>query len=125
MNNVETVEMHGKMRIALDVIMECEEFAAIIPEVRTNLVYSRKDPGNEMDVLAVEGRITVVDGRPHPSGPVKFGASSHMARFLIGIHDAFPSVRAGINFANDPQLADFLEGYCRSKGWRLIGIDRS
>ncbi|MGD0057747.1 MAG: thiamine-phosphate synthase family protein [Methanomassiliicoccales archaeon] len=125
MNNDEIVEMYGKMRIALDIITECEEFAAIIPEVRTNLVYTRKNPKDKMDVLAVDGRITAVDGRPHASGPAKFGASSHMARFLIGIHKAFPSVRAGIDFANDPQLTRFLEEYCSRKGWSLIGIDRS
>ena len=125
MNEDETVEMYGKMRIALDIITECEEFAAIIPEVRTNLVYTRKDPKDKMDVLAVDGRITVVDGKPHASGPARFGASSHMARFLIGIHSKFPSVRAGIDFANDPQLTRFLEEYCLKKGWSLIGIDRS
>jgi len=125
MTDDETFEMYGRMRMALDIIADCEEFASIIPEVRTNLIYARKDPKDKMDVLAVDGRITVVNDKPHPSGPVKFGASSHMARFLIGIHNAFPSIRAGINFANDPRLTEFLEDYCRKKGWSLIGIDRS
>jgi hypothetical protein len=54
MDEVETVEMFGKMRIALAIITECSEFAGIIPEVRTNLVYSKKNPNDKMDVLAVD-----------------------------------------------------------------------
>ena len=121
----ETIEMYGRMKIAVEMIESCEAFAAIIPEVRTNFVYSRIDPKDKNDVLAVEGRITVVGGRPHASGPVKFGASSHMARFIIQVHDAYPSIRAGINFANDPKLTKFIEEYCRKRNWLLIPIDRS
>lgn len=121
----ETVEMAGRMSIALDVISRCREFARMIPEVRTNLVYSRKSPKDEADVLAVNGRMTVVDGAPHPCGPIRFGASSHMARFIIRIHKEFPKIRAGINFANDSQITEFLKDYCSKRGWSLIGIDRS
>ena len=121
----ETIEMYGRMKIAIEMIEGCKTFATIIPEVRTNFVYSRADPKDKNDVLAVEGRMTVVGGSPHASGPIRFGASSHMARFIIRIHEAYPSIRAGINFANDPQLTRFIEEYCRKKDWLLIPIDRS
>lgn len=121
----EIYEMHGRMKLAVEMIEGCEAFAAIIPEVRTNFVYSKESPKDKHDVLAVEGRITIVGGAPHASGPSKFGASSHMARFLIHIHEVYPSIRAGINFANNPDLVRFLEDYCRQKDWSLIQIDRS
>ncbi|HHV41795.1 MAG TPA: phosphomethylpyrimidine kinase, partial [Clostridiaceae bacterium] len=76
----EIYEMHGRMKLAVEMIEGCEAFAAIIPEVRTNFVYSKESPKDKHDVLAVEGRITIVGGAPHASGPSKFGASSHMAR---------------------------------------------
>jgi predicted fused transcriptional regulator/phosphomethylpyrimidine kinase len=33
----EDIDMYGRMAIALDIIEGCQEFAALIPEVRTNL----------------------------------------------------------------------------------------
>ncbi len=109
----------------MDIIEECVAFASIVPEVRSNLVYSRERPHDRNDVLGIGGRITVVAGKPHASGNPTFGASSHMARFLIAIHERFPEVRAGINFANDPELVVFLESYAKKKGWILCAIDRS
>ena len=120
----EAIGMLGRMIIAVEGIEECREFAALIPEVRTNLVYARARARTRDDVLAVDGRITVVGGRPHPAGWVKFGASSHMARLIIELMKVDPSTRAGIDFANTPHLAAWLEDYCRTKGWIFSVIDR-
>lgn len=119
------MEMLGKMYKALEIIENCQEFAYIIPEVRTNLVYARENPKLPDDVLAVDGRITVVNGMPKAAGKPKFGASSHMARFIIECNKIDPSIRAGINFANNPSLARWLEEYCKSKGWLFSFTDRS
>ncbi|HOT06691.1 MAG: Bifunctional thiamine biosynthesis protein ThiDN [Methanosaeta sp. PtaB.Bin039] len=121
----EEIEMHGRMAIAIDMIEGCRDFAALIPEVRTNLVYGRAGAVSREDVLGIDGRITVVGGMPSAAGKVRPGASSHMARLIIEIGKSDPSVRAGIDFANDPHLAGWLEGYCRSKGWVFSCIDRS
>jgi hydroxymethylpyrimidine/phosphomethylpyrimidine kinase len=72
----------------------------------------------------VDGRITVVQGMPKAAGKPRFGASSHMARLLIEVIKVDHSIRAGIDFANDPKIARWLEGYCRSKGWIFSFIDR-
>ncbi len=116
--------MLGKMIIAVEGIEECEEFAGLIPEVRTNLVYAREVARTREDVLAVDGRITVVDGRPRAAGWVKFGSSSHMARLVLEVRKVDPSVRAGIDFAWTPRLWRWLEGYCRERRWVVSVIDR-
>ena len=67
------IEMYGRMIIAIDMIENCREFAPLIPEVRSNLVYSRPNPSTRNDVLAVDGRITVVQGMPKASGTPRFG----------------------------------------------------
>ncbi len=90
------IEMLGKMYQALEIIENCQEFASIIPEVRTNLVYSKENPQIPDDVLAIDGRITVVNGMPKAAGKPKFGASSHMARFIIECNKIDPSIKAGI-----------------------------
>ena len=118
------IEMRGKMAIALDLIEECTEFATLIPEVRTNLVYARLNAKTRDDVLGIDGRITVVKGLPHAAGKPKFGASSHMARLIVELSKTDPSIRAGINFASNSALARWLEDYCKAKDWVFSVIDR-
>jgi predicted fused transcriptional regulator/phosphomethylpyrimidine kinase len=120
----EDVEMHGKMSIALETIESCKEFAALIPEVRTNLVYARPNARTREDVLGIDGRITGVNEMPHASGRPRFGASSHMARLVIELNKTDLSFRAGMNFANNPRLTKWLEDYCKSRGWVFSVIDR-
>ncbi|WXG39627.1 MAG: thiamine-phosphate synthase family protein [Candidatus Freyarchaeum deiterrae] len=119
------VEIYGKIFVALDHIEGCKEFAALIPEVRTNLVYAKPNPQRPEDVLAIEGRITVINGMPHAAGKPKLGASSHMARLIIEINKVDPSIRAGINFACNPNLIKWLEDYCEKKGLVFSVIDRT
>ena len=120
----EVYGMLGRMVAALGEIEGCREFAALVPEVRTDLVYAREKAGSREDVLAVDGRITVVEGLPRAAGRVKFGASSHMARLILEVRKRDPSVRAGIDFAWTPELSAWLAGYCRDKGWTFSVIDR-
>jgi thiamine-phosphate diphosphorylase len=119
------VQMYGRMAIAVDLIERCEEFAFLIPEVRTNLVYAQPNAQAKDDVLGIDGRITVVNGRPHAAGKPKFGASSHMARLIVEIGKTDSTLRAGVNFANHPALASWLDKYCEAKGWVFSVIDRS
>jgi len=119
------VQMYGKMALAVDLIEGCNDFASLIPEVRTNLVYARPNAQAKDEVLGIDGRITVVNGRPHAAGKPKFGVSSHMARLIVEIGKTDSTLRAGVNFANNPALASWLEKYCEAKGWVFSVIDRS
>lgn len=112
------------MALALNILEGCPQFARLIPEVRSNMVYARPSARSKDDVLAIEGRITVIGGLPKAAGRPTFGSSSHMARLILEIGRVDESFRAGVNFANDPSLARWLEEYCRSKGWIFSLIDR-
>jgi Uncharacterized conserved protein len=118
------IDMTGRMMIALEEIEACREFAALIPEVRTNLVFACPDTKTPADVMAVDGRITIVSGMPRAAGRVRYGASDHMARLVIMLMQTDPSVRSGIDFANPPGFSDWLYGYCREKGWTIVLVDR-
>lgn len=120
----EKIEMYGKMHIALECLEGCREFASLIPEVRANIVYAKPNPETVGDVLGIDGRITVLNGIPRAAGKARFGASNHMARLIIELNKVDPSVRAGINFANNPDIAKWLEDYAKSKGWIFSVIDR-
>lgn len=120
----EEIDMYGRMAIAINMIESCQEFIDLIPEVRTNLVYARPNAKTKDEVMGIDGRVTVVSGRPHAAGKARFGASSHMARLIIEIRKTDPSLRAGMDFANNPHLAKWLEHYCQTKGWIFSVIDR-
>src|SRR5512145_3272909 len=98
-------EMYGRMMIALEEIEHCHEFAALVPEVRTNMAYTRPDARTPAEVIAIDGRITVVSGMPRAAGRPRFGASNHMARLIIAIRKTRPELRTAIDFANRPDLA--------------------
>ncbi len=119
------VELYGRFWIALKKLESCEAFASLVPEVRSNLVYVKKDAASPADVLAVDGRITVVAGLPRAAGDPVLGSSSHMARLVLELRKTDPAVRAGIAFANDPGFSQWLEGYCGQKGWVFSVMDRT
>lgn len=125
MSNTEDIEMFGRMILALDILESSQEFARMIPEVRSNMVYAKADARSPDEVLAIDGRITVVSGMPRASGRPRYGVSSHMARLLLELRKVDPSVRAGIDFANTPELSDWLAAYCARKGWAFAMINRA
>jgi len=126
MNEIkESTIMLGMMWEAIEILESCAEFARLIPEVRSNLVYAKSDAKTINDVMAIDGRITVVNGRPHASGRPKFGASSHMARIILELMKFNPEIRSGINIACNPELISFLEGYCKKNGLIIVKVDRS
>jgi len=118
------IDMIGRMMIALEEIEACREFVALIPEVRTNMVFAQPHAKTPDEVMAVDGRITIVNSMPLAAGRVRFGASGHMARFIIELMKTDPSVRAGIDFANPPGFSDWLSDYCTQQGWLSAMIDR-
>lgn len=118
------IDMFGRMIIALEEIEACREFTALIPEVRTNMVFAHPHAKTPDEVMAVDGRITIVNGMPLAAGRIRFGASGHMARLIIELMKIDPTVRAGIDFANPPGFSDWLADYCTQQGWVSAMIDR-
>lgn len=118
------IDMIGRMMIALEELESCREFAALIPEVRTNMVYAQPDARTTNDVLGIDGRITVIGGIPRAAGRPGYGTSNHLARFILEIRKHDSSVRAGINFANSPGFSDWVSDYCTQQGWVSVMINR-
>ncbi|MBD3262219.1 MAG: phosphomethylpyrimidine kinase [Candidatus Altiarchaeales archaeon] len=121
----ELTQMYGRLNLAVEHIESCRQFTQLIPEVRSNIVYSKPNPETVEDVLAVDGRITEVNGTPYAAGKLVFGSSSHMARLILEVRKKNPEIRAGINFANNPRITVFLREYCEKKGWVFSVMDRS
>ncbi|OPY37131.1 MAG: Bifunctional thiamine biosynthesis protein ThiDN [Methanoregula sp. PtaU1.Bin051] len=118
------IDMVGRMMIAIEKIEGCSEFAGLVPEIRTNMVFAQPNARASDEVMAVDGRITIIDGMPRAAGRVRFGASGHMARFIIELMKTNPSIRAGINFANLPGFSDWLSDRCVKEGRTVVLVDR-
>lgn len=118
------IDMFGRMMIALEEIEACRECVSLMPEVRMNMVFAQPHAKNSDEVMAVDGRITIINGILRGAGRVRFGASSHMARFIVELMKTDPSARAGIDFGNPSGFSDWLSNYCIQQGWVFTMIDR-
>ncbi|MFB6114592.1 MAG: bifunctional hydroxymethylpyrimidine kinase/phosphomethylpyrimidine kinase [Halodesulfurarchaeum sp.] len=69
------------------------DVSALVPEVGTNVVGATPFAESVDEVAAVEGRITRTMAGVEPNRGVRFGASNHLARFLLGAREVDPSLR--------------------------------
>jgi len=100
-----------------------ESIYEAVPEVGMNLVESipTQYVRGLNDVAGIAGRIVRYEGSVRAVGPVKFGASSHLARLVIEVSKRNPDVRAAVNMRYD-------EKYVRRAaelGYLVVKIDRS
>ena len=115
----------GNLVYAVEMLHQCPEFSALMPEVRVNLVYALPGAKKPDQVAAVDGRITVVRGLPHASGLPRWGASDHMARLIIEVRKYDSAINAGINFRCDKIIIDLVKEYCAEKSLLFGWIDRT
>ena len=62
---------------------EIKDFYLLIPETKTNFVYSLENPKSYADVAGVLGRITNIGSKIRIPNVVEFGASTHVANAVI------------------------------------------
>ena len=126
MNRTEPAEkIMGNLVNAIEMLHNCPEFAALMPEVRVNLVYALPGAKTPDEVAAVDGRITVVRGLPHASGLPRWGASDHMARIIIEARKYDSTINAGINFKCDSVIIELVKKYCSERDMLFGWIDRT
>jgi len=104
---------------------KCPEFISLIPEVRTNIVYARTDARTPADVAAVDGRITVVNNLPRAAGPIRFGASDHLARLVIELRKFDSRIRSALNFRYNEKIHRTVNEWVKLNGLMLGLIDRT
>lgn len=92
----------------------------LVPEVGMNVVGATSYAETADEIAAVEGRITKTIDGIHPNRGVRFGASSHMARFLLSLREHDPSIRFAVNC----RFADDIERALASSSWTVGEYDR-
>jgi predicted fused transcriptional regulator/phosphomethylpyrimidine kinase/diadenosine tetraphosphate (Ap4A) HIT family hydrolase len=105
---------------AVEILENCEEFADLIPEVRSNIVMAKENAKDVSDVAGIPGRITTVHGKPKAFMEPEFGVSSHMARLVLSIMNHDTNKRSAMNIIYNNKIIEI----CRKLGLKISYYDR-
>jgi hydroxymethylpyrimidine/phosphomethylpyrimidine kinase len=84
------------------------DVSPLVPEVGMNVVGATPHAESPSDCAAVEGRITRTLSGVKPNRGVRFGASSHVARFLLAAREVEPDLRFAVNCRFDDDVGAAL-----------------
>ncbi|WP_122089430.1 bifunctional hydroxymethylpyrimidine kinase/phosphomethylpyrimidine kinase [Halalkalicoccus subterraneus] len=86
-----------------------EDLRELVPEVGMNVVGATPYAESVGETAAVEGRITRTMSGIAPNRGVRFGASSHVARFLLSAREFAPDLRFAVNCRFDDDVEAALD----------------
>ncbi len=109
------------LKKAVEIIQNSEEFAAFVPEVRSNIVMAKENAEDVNDVAGIPGRITIVNGKPRAFVEPEFGVSSHMARLVLSTMKHDSSKRSAMNIKYSPKIIEI----CEKLGLKVSFYDRN
>jgi hydroxymethylpyrimidine/phosphomethylpyrimidine kinase len=97
------------------------DVSAVVPEVGMNVVAATPYAEAPEETAAVEGRITRTLSGVQAGRGVRFGASSHIARFLLTAREFDPDLQFAVNCRFD----ETVETVMTDLGWNTVELDRS
>ena len=93
----------------IKILEQIKDFFLLIPETKTNFVYSLENPKSLTDVAGVLGRITNIGSGIRIPNVVEFGASSHMANAVIAANQSNHAIRSAINIKNNNKILNICK----------------
>ncbi|WP_435344369.1 bifunctional hydroxymethylpyrimidine kinase/phosphomethylpyrimidine kinase [Haloarchaeobius sp. HRN-SO-5] len=93
---------------------------ALVPEVGTNVVGALPHAETVPETVGVDGRLVRRHDGVRPTGGVRFGASSHVARFLLSAREYDPALRFALNCRFDEDV----EAAVATLDWPVAAYDR-
>jgi predicted fused transcriptional regulator/phosphomethylpyrimidine kinase/diadenosine tetraphosphate (Ap4A) HIT family hydrolase len=118
---MEYIKEIDNVKKAVNILENCSEFTALIPEVRSNIVMAVKGADKVDQVVGIPGRITIVNGRPKSVKEPDFMSSSHMARLVLSIMEHNPTIRSALNMKYDPKILEI----CKKLGLMISSYNRA
>lgn len=94
---------------ALRTLLSQSKIKEIIPEVGMNLVEAVPYAETVNDVVGIPGRIRASNKGPLAFPFPDFGASSHLARYVLTIMKYDPNIRAAVNIKFDKKFIEILK----------------
>ena len=114
----ERAQILDSLRISLQRLERLGGFAAVIPQVGSNLVFAREEATTIDEVAGVPGRIVEIKGRATVPAEPEFGVSEHVATVVLAAMRAGSEARAALNLAFEQDLMYRLE----AAGYRTAQI---
>ena len=96
-SNSEKYETMIDLQNSVEQLEQFKNFSKLIPETKTNFVFSIPNPSDLFDVAGIVGRITNYQNHIRAPNVIRFGASSHVANALLTAKRFNPKFRAAIN----------------------------
>lgn len=90
--------------IAVENLVNMKNFADLIPETQSNLVYAIPNARRIEDVAGVNGRIVKAGDKSVPTSGIKFGASKHVASSILEYMKTNQIIRSALNIKNDKNI---------------------
>jgi hydroxymethylpyrimidine/phosphomethylpyrimidine kinase len=97
------------------------DVSRLVPEVGMNVVGATPYAETPEECAAVEGRIARMLSGVNPNRGVRFGASSHVARFLLASREFDPDLRFAANCRYDDTIQQALDDL----DWPVAEYDRA
>lgn len=103
----------------LEAVTHADGARSLIPEVGMNVVGALAHAETQTDTVAVDGRIVRTrDGLR--AGPVRIGASGHVARLLFAAREHDPRLQFAVNCRLETAILDSIDRL----GWSIVEVDR-
>lgn len=118
--NSEKYKVLVKLQSAIESLEDMNGFFRLIPETKTNFVYSLDRPKSVIEVAGIIGRITSIDNKIRIPNIVRFGASSHVANALITANEFNSLFRSAINIRNNEILIRLCERNFRCSSYSRL-----
>ena len=99
----------GNVLAGLALLEDSEAFAAVIPEVRSNLAMALARASGPEDVVGIPGRITSVFGKTRAAARPALGGSHYTARILLAARRELPHLRAALEIRSSPAIVAVIE----------------
>ena len=108
-NEAERFQVSESVSTAVRMVEEHPEISPYIAEVGMQIAMALPHASTRLHIAAVEGRIVKFRETLRPVGPVRFGASSHLARIILTAVNHNPTMRTALNLHYHPELVTAFE----------------
>ncbi len=92
-----------ELQLALS-LLRTKDVSPLIPEILSNIAFSRTEARDILDVLAIPGRIAVINGIPTPASRPTWGGSRHLATILLQVRQRCQKWRSVMNIKYDERV---------------------
>ena len=99
------------------ILERMSNFFLLIPETKTNFVYSIERPKNFDDIAGVFGRLIDLGSSIRSPNVVQFGASLHVSNAILSATKFNSLLRSAINIRNNPNIIDICENNFRCSSY--------